>query len=441
VWKSSYRLIFGVLAAQPTLEGWAIVDNTTGEDWTNVQLSLVSGRPISFISALYEPKYVARQEADLPDEEAAAPVVHKAAMPAPPPPPAARGMAADRFGGVVGGAIAGRMAEQSSVAVNTATREAGELFEYRLSTAVTVKKNESAMLPFIQQKLDARKLLIYANQNSEHPTNAAELTNSTGKTLDGGPITVYDGGVYGGEALMDTTKAGDKRLISYAVDLGTRITTAFDSKAAITREIRFNRGLLITKLASAETRTYSIKNVDAKEKTLIIEHPARFQYSLVNMTPKEKTRDAYRFEVKLAPNSDSTFPVNEERVFDTSTTITNLTPDAIAVHLQNRALSDAGRRALTAIVAKKREIASSDSALRTAQAQMADLERDQQRTRQNISSLNAVSGQQQQVQTYARQLSEQEARLAALRDSIAQAQQKKAALEGELSDLIAQTEF
>ena len=44
VWKSSYRLIFGE-KGQPTLEGWAIVDNTTGEDWTKVQLSLVSGRP------------------------------------------------------------------------------------------------------------------------------------------------------------------------------------------------------------------------------------------------------------------------------------------------------------------------------------------------------------------------------------------------------------
>jgi len=42
VWKSSYRLIFGA-SGQPTLEGWAIVDNTTNEDWTNIRLSLVSG--------------------------------------------------------------------------------------------------------------------------------------------------------------------------------------------------------------------------------------------------------------------------------------------------------------------------------------------------------------------------------------------------------------
>src|SRR5216684_4302384 len=76
VWKSSYRLIFDQ-SAQPTLEGWAIVDNTTGEDWTNVQLALVSGRPISFISLLYEPRYVQRQVAELPEDSAQRPVIHE----------------------------------------------------------------------------------------------------------------------------------------------------------------------------------------------------------------------------------------------------------------------------------------------------------------------------------------------------------------------------
>ncbi len=75
VWKSSYRLVFPA-TGDPTLEGWAIVDNTTEEDWTNIRLALVSGRPISFISRLYEPKYIQREVADLADEGAARPEVH-----------------------------------------------------------------------------------------------------------------------------------------------------------------------------------------------------------------------------------------------------------------------------------------------------------------------------------------------------------------------------
>ncbi len=79
-WKSSYRLLFGENGAQPTLEGWAIVDNTTGEDWTNVRLSLVSGKPISFISQLYAPKYITRLGADLAEDQAVAPTVYSGAV-------------------------------------------------------------------------------------------------------------------------------------------------------------------------------------------------------------------------------------------------------------------------------------------------------------------------------------------------------------------------
>src|SRR5437764_15438917 len=126
------------------------------------------------------------------------------------------------------------------------------------------------MLPFVRQPVEGRKLLIYAGAGPERPTNAAELTNSSGKTLDGAPITVYDGGAYGGEALMETLKGGDKRLISYAMDLGTRITEAFGSKAGIVREVHAARGILATKVAAEETRTYTIRNVDKKTKTLIL---------------------------------------------------------------------------------------------------------------------------------------------------------------------------
>jgi hypothetical protein len=108
----------------------------------------------------------------------------------------------------------------SSVAVAAAAREAGELFEYRFANPVSARRGESLLLPFVQQKIAARRLLVYSDRSSANPRAAAELTNNTGKTLDGGPITVAQSGAYAGEALMETFKAGDKRLISYAVDLG-----------------------------------------------------------------------------------------------------------------------------------------------------------------------------------------------------------------------------
>ncbi|MGA3237972.1 MAG: DUF4139 domain-containing protein [Bryobacteraceae bacterium] len=453
VWKSSYRLIL-TASGKPMLEGWAIIDNTTGEDWNKVQLSLVSGRPISFISQLYPPKYVQRPEVDLPDDQAAAPVLHAGGYETDakktPPPQAPRAMAGVGGGGAGGilrdsnelfaaraGLSMAQMGAQSSIATDAATSgELGELFEYRMSQPVTIRKDESAMLPFLQQAIDARKLLIYSHTGSEHPTNAAELTNSTGKTLDGGPITVYDGGAYGGEALMETLKQGDKRLIGYAVDLGTRVTEAFGSKAAVIQEIRANRGTLSTKLAAEETRTYTARNVDHKAKTLIIEHPLRQGYSLLNQKPIEKTATAYRFEIEIPPDSTQAFAVSEERIYSQTFGVSSLTPDTLLTYIHNATLSDSGRRQLQRIADEKTQIAENDRALQDAAAQVTSLTSDEDRIRHNIESLNNVSGQQQQVQNYARQLDAHEQQLAALRDRQADLQKKKTSLSAELDKLI-----
>ena len=449
VWKSSYRLIFGA-SGQPVLEGWAIVDNTTGEDWTKVQLSLVSGRPISFVSQLYAPKYVERPTAELADDSAARPVVHEGGYRCHRRDWAWRGRRRGAGANAGGGphrapmaAMAGqgdgrdpRQVAPSSIVASATAGELGELFEYRIAQPVTIRKDESAMLPFLQQPIEARKLLIYSDHSSQHPTNAAELTNSSGKTLDGGPITVYDGGAYGGEALMETLKAGDKRLISYAVDIGTRITEAFGSKQAVVREIHAARGVLTTKLAAEETRTYTVRNVDKKAKTLIIEHPLRQGYTLLNQKPAEKTASAYRFEIQLAPGATQEFPVSEERVYDQTYQVTSLTPDIILSYVGNRTLSDAGRGQLQRIADQKQQIAENGRALQEAEGQTRDLNADEERIRQNINTLNSVGGQQQQVQNYLRDLATDGQQLAALRDRQAELQKKKSALETELNKLI-----
>jgi predicted transcriptional regulator len=292
------------------------------------------------------------------------------------------------------------------------------------------------MLPFLQQTIEGRKLLIYSDHSSQHPTNAAELTNSSGKTLDGGPITVYDAGAYAGEALMETLKASDKRLISYAVDLGTRITENFGSKAAIMREVHALRGYLTTKYAAEETRTYTVRNVDQKAKTLIIEHPLRPDYTLLSQKPKEKTATNYRFELALAAGATQEFVVNEERVYDEATAVSNYTPDTLVHYMQNRAIGAAPRQQLQRIVETKRQIAENERALLDVNNQMVGLNADEERVRRNIQSLNNVAGQQQQVQTYARQLDAQEQQLAALRDKQAELQKKRTSLQGELDKLV-----
>jgi hypothetical protein len=329
----------------------------------------------------------------------------------------------------------------SSFAVNVAAGDLGELFEYRFATPVTVKKDESAMFPFLQQQIGARRLLIYSENYGEHPMNAAELTNSTGKTLDGGPITVFDAASYAGEALVSTLKAGDKRLISYAVDLGTRVTTQFDSSREMVREIHVNRGMLTTRSAVDETKTYTIRNVDQKPKTLIIEQAQRPGYKLLGQKPTETTTTANRFEVKLGADATEKFPVAEERVYDTTTAVSSLTPDVLLAYVQNKALPDAGRRQLQQIASAKRQIADLGNQISQVDANVTTIVNDQNRVRQNIQSLNQVSGQQDQVQKYARQLATQESDLARLRDQLGDLKKQKTTQETSLNTLIEALDF
>jgi hypothetical protein len=321
---------------------------------------------------------------------------------------------------------------------------------------VTVRQNESAMLPFLQQQTSARKLLVFSEPSfrimarpaiyppppaSIHPLHSMEITNSTGKTLDGGPITVYEGGGYAGEALMETLKDGDKRLISYGVDLGTRVTTNLESGGQTVREIHIRRGVLTTKTAAVETKTYTINNVDDEAKTLIIEHPVRPDFKVLNQKPVETTSTAYRFEVRLAADATEKYPVTEERVFETSVAVTNLTPDVLVSYIQNKNLTDAARAQLQKILDQKRLLATNEGEIRGVEAEISRLFQDQERLRQNIGSLNRVAGQEQQVQAYARQLSAQEGQLATLRDRQAQLQQRKTGLENELNAMMEQMEF
>ena len=172
-----------------------------------MRLSLVSGRPISFVSQLYAPRYVSRPSAELPEDAAARPVLHAggyaegsmsgvgpgsgggigsghgggvmggiAGAPAPPPPAKAMRASPRAFDSSLEQRVsvaeeaevintAQPMASPSSIVAGASADAVGELFEYRIAQPVTIRKNESAMLPFLQEALDARKLLIWSDHS------------------------------------------------------------------------------------------------------------------------------------------------------------------------------------------------------------------------------------------------------------------------------------
>jgi hypothetical protein len=464
IWKSSYRLVLD--EANSILEGWAIVDNTTDEDWSNVKLAVVSGRPISFISLLDTPRYGRREVAELPEDKAAGPVVYGGSVDGPLPGDhfaIGTGSGAGSGGGMGGGVYkaaspsaakafmpsAGMQAEElkefaqlqtSSVEGATGTT-LGELFEYNFAGPITIKKNQSAMLPFLQDKISARKLLIYTQNDGEHPVNAAEITNNTSKTLDGGPITVYDCGAYAGEALFETVKTGDRRLIGYAVDYGTRVTTAFDTGHRVVRELHVKNGTLELHYGEHTTRTYTIRNVDGKPKSLIVQQDGVQQYSVLSPKPSERTASAYRFEVKLPANTTQTLKVEEERTYLNSTSVSSSTPDFLLTVIVNKELSEQGRKQLKTVIDLKTTLAEAENSLGLAKTQADELTQDQTRLRADIDSLNRVKGQEDQVRKYSAQLADNEVQLAKLRDQRHELELRKANLDTEVRKAVDALDF
>ncbi len=453
IWKSSYRLSLD--AATSRLEGWAIVDNTTDEDWSNVKLSVVSGRPISFISLLDTPRYGNRQVAELPEDRAAGPVVYSGAavvpqsasgvvggviggIPAPPPPVP---MVSRSFMSTKQIPSTAQTIEVTGSSVAGATGATlGELFEYNFAGPVTIKKNQSAMLPFLQDKIAARKLLIYKDGDGDHPVNAAEVTNNTAKTLDGGPITVYDDGAYAGEALVETFKAGDKRLIGYAVDYGTLIERDSDDGGKLLREISAKNGVLTLRYAERATTTYSVKNVDPKAKTLIVQQEGT-EYKVLSPKPIERTSSAYRFEVRLPANGSEVLKVEQEHVISEETAVTSAPIDSLIEIVQNKQLSEAGRRQLEAVVALKEKMVESQANLDALKNRNSELTDEQNRLRQNIDSLNRVKGQEDQVRQYSSRLASNEADLAKLRDQRDAELQRRKGFDAELRSAIGKLQF
>jgi hypothetical protein len=329
----------------------------------------------------------------------------------------------------------------SSVEPDTEAQEVGELFEYHFSRPASVKAGESLLLPFVQQKITARQVYIWDSGEGVHPQRAAKLTNSTGKTLDGGPVTVYTPEGYTGESLMSTFKAGDKRFLSFAIDLGTRVTTKFDTGAQVIRSFKAEHGLLTTKSVLERRTTYTVSNVDAKEKALLISHPVVGEQELISPKPEEKSDQRYLFAVTAPAAGSTSLTVVEQQPLEESVSIMGLNADQIVAWIAARKLSPEARQKLETLAAKKRDLSDATAAIQQLEARINALSADESRLRQNIQSLNSVVSQRPQVEKWAADLAAKEVFIIDHQSRLDEARKKKAALESELAQLVEKLSF
>ncbi|MCE9568101.1 MAG: DUF4139 domain-containing protein [Planctomycetes bacterium] len=455
IWKTSYRMVLAD-KEKPYLQGWAMVENPTDEDWGGVKMALVSGRPISFKMDLYNPLYINRPTVEPELFASLRPVTYRGGFGQEKDAVALNGLAdsendrrADKGkadearkrmepGAPMAGAAApalrlanGRPGDAQfgrelsdelgkrpnlGVSGNVATAgNLGDFFQYTIDHPVTLGRQKSAMLPIVGKEIEGQKVSIY-NQNVQksHPLLGLKFKNTSGAHLNQGPITVFEGSVYAGDTRVLDVNLNEERLVSYAIDLGTEVDPTAGAGTQKITSVKAVRGIVHTMTKFTEEKKYKIINRSQTDRTLLIEHVNRTnqQFKLVDTDkPTEDTPDVYRFTVPVKTGETKTFTVKEERDVANTISITNGAENQIRYFINLAEASPALKQKLTEALTIK---ATWDVALRELNQIGADLQRlnqDQERIRKN---LRETPKEAEVYATYLKKLSDQEKEIDAL---------------------------
>ncbi|MCY1017316.1 hypothetical protein [Pyxidicoccus sp. MSG2] len=458
VWKTSYRILLDEGEA-PLLQGWALVDNTGDEDWVDVQLSLIAGLPVSFVHDLYNPRYMKRPVVEVRTEAAAAPVIPEesfggmdmmvgggavavAGPPSPAPamaaPGAPRRARAEKalVGGPGGGGPRIRdVLEQQAAAVTTLTKEVGDLFEYGVDRPVTVHRNQSALVPILHKPFEGRRVLLYNRATREkNPMACIELKNTTGLTLEGGPVTVSEDERYVGEAMLDTMKPNDRRFVPYAVELGCVVSVEDKMEDGPVFRAVVNRGTLVVEYFHVRQTKYLVRNKAPRPQVLFVEHPRTGWELMKDMPePAETTDGFWRFKRELAPSAHDELVVAERTRGQRQYLISNVGLDEVtyfvSAHYIDRQVADALRE----VVALRDRVAALARDEQRLTAEREQLFKDQERIRSNIESLKSGASQRELAERFVGKLNEQEDRLEAIGRELERLMKERQAAQEELN--------
>jgi hypothetical protein len=431
VWKTSYRLVLGAKEGQkPYLQGWAVVDNPSDEDWRDVRMALVSGRPISFKMDLYTPLYAPRPTV-VPDLFASlVPPQYSGALIAegekgtrqakllreqarqagtdtrrrllqedidfermrPKAPdkkesaPGAAGGSSPSGGERLRKELEERMELGRSVAAAATASKLGDFFQYLIEKPVTLPRQKSALLPVVGKDMRAQRVSVYNEAvQPKFPLLGLRFRNATGLHLMQGPVTVFEGGRYAGDARLPDLQPREERLVSYAVDLGTEVSPARDPDSGRLVRVKAARGVLSTATKVRESKTYTARNRNERERTLLIEHPVRHDFKLVETpNPAETARDVYRFELKVPAGANKALTVTEEKEVASSVTLASSNDDQLRHFLSQPVTSEKVKAGLRKALELRGALARTQREVAELERQLKVITEDQARLRANL---------------------------------------------------------
>jgi hypothetical protein len=282
---------------------------------------------------------------------------------------------------------------QTSAAAMASGEKVGELFQYVIDQAVSIGRQKSAMIPIINAATEGEKVSIYnAQTGPKHPRNGVKLTNTTGLHLMGGPITVFDDGMYAGDSLIEDVSPGDDRLLTYAVDLDVEVEQKDKGYPQQLMSIKVARGTLIVTRKQRRDVTYLAKSVSASKRALLIEHPLIQGWELIEPEePSERTRSVYRFRMDLEPRGKDELKLVLEQPISQIMVLTDTDAHQLTTLVRAEKLSDELKAALLKIVELKDDLSDVQRQIAERESRLEEITGEQDRIRQNMAELDHES--------------------------------------------------
>ncbi len=292
----------------------------------------------------------------------------------------------------------------------------GDLFEYKLKEPITIRKNQSALVPIVQADVGVEKVSVWNDmQGLPRPMRALWLTNSTKMTLDGGSFSVLDSEAFAGEGMLQALQAGERRLVSYAADLALVPDTPTFEESTLALRARAAKGVLVLEREATYKKTYRFRNNDKEAREVIVEHPRRQDRKLRNTNAEETTPGFYRFRVKVPAGQTAALEVWEAREYPQEYAISSLDGDGLAMVTVEGKLTAERQELLRQVMAKKAAVSALSSSEEQLEKEQQGIYDDQERLRENVKALKGSAEEKALIQRYVGQLNEHENRLGQLK--------------------------
>ncbi len=475
LWKAAYRLLLPNKDKKTSfMQGWAIIENMTGQDWNDVALTLVSGNPVTFRQPLYQPYYVDRpimpvevlgrvlprpdtgivgktlnMEADREMNEhkkAQFPSRRQAQIAAKNERVASFGQTEEIVASEMPASVSTPPVDKGSQFVKTQTtisEEASTQVLFRFPNTFSLAAGHSLMLPFVSRELPVEHLWLYQSEtHATHPLAALRVKNDGKTGLPPGIVTLFDENAniganrFAGDAKLPVLPKGEERLVSYALDTKTLVDKE-DTSTTRQGTITISEGVMKATTKHIATTKYTIKAPAEEERVVIVEQPRRHRYKLVRPNPEdvEKTKTHYRIRISAKPGESKTLTVILERVGQQSMRIMDFSYQQLKAYTSaTHRLAPHTRERFEKMAEIRLAVDKIDAEIRQLDEDRESIFNDQQRIREN---LRAVPNNTDISQRYLTSLNKQEDRLEEIVIYRAELDERRSKQLKKLKDLIA----